>query len=131
MYIVSIVGLFLAAQDKQAVGIGSGSTIVFAVERIGGLRAVRTYVHIAVVVMLAGRANCSWLYTTRCWDLPHCSTIVRTYNLDSTAGQYYVYSTADHRWCTIICKTSCCHWNGLRTYIRICNRCTCTRGLHC
>ena len=30
-----IVGLLPHLQDKQAVGIGSGSTIVFAVERIG------------------------------------------------------------------------------------------------
>ena len=30
-----IVGLLPSLQDKQAVGIGSGSTIVFAVERIG------------------------------------------------------------------------------------------------
>ena len=33
--IAVIVGLLPCLQDKQAVGIGSGSTIVFAVERIG------------------------------------------------------------------------------------------------
>ena len=33
--IAVIVGLLPHLQDKQAVGIGSGSTIVFAVERIG------------------------------------------------------------------------------------------------
>ena len=78
--------------------------------------------YIAVLVVLAGRANCYWLYTSAhrmccCWDLPHCSTNVCTYKLTLLQGNTtYVYSTAHHIWCTIICKTSCCHWNGLRTY---------------